>query len=306
MLRTQRLPAVRWTIYEMNECDLSSPAVNANSIRLPAIEDICVSVNQRLFWRMFVLAGFCAACCLAALMLARRLAGGFVQPLSPFALVALGIMLSVCFAALRASWYWLASASRFDRAVPWSCSFAGLAFALAFSLPGSSTGAMTLLWIFVLVGECLTAGFVWRRPHVWPLTPPVADRSGTQVDSRTGQGVAPQFDELDEDSLDEELLEDHVIQRLVRTVDEHGGELVFGLQRVTFAAGERQQNIHVAFCPPLASTPKLSMDVMDGPSAETRVLKAESYGAAIEVRLSRPSDKPVSLQVHFAALGEPV
>jgi hypothetical protein len=96
-------------------------------------------------------------------------------------------------------------------------------------------------------------------------------------------------------------LGDTVVQQLTRSETEEHGEIIHGLVRCRFRAGERQQVQHVAFCPPLASQPSILVDQIDGPMAKLKVAQSESFGARFEIRLERVRRRSTEFVFEFFA-----
>lgn len=99
----------------------------------------------------------------------------------------------------------------------------------------------------------------------------------------------------------EQLLPEHVSQRIVRARDERGAEVVFGTVRCRFSPGQRQQSIHLAFCPPLPRLAQLETDQVAGPSVQIKTVTAETFGAGLEVKLAASSKVPTEVQIQFFA-----
>ncbi len=102
-----------------------------------------------------------------------------------------------------------------------------------------------------------------------------------------------------------ELLSSNVSQRITRGRDENGVEAVFGVVRCDFAMGQRHQNLHIAFCPPLERAPELTTDQIDGPMAKIKPSMVEVFGAGLEVKLPAPCSEPTSVQIQFYAFERP-
>ena len=62
------------------------------------------------------------------------------------------------------------------------------------------------------------------------------------------------------------------------------GEEIEGWTRVHFASGQREATVHVAFCPPLAGSPELHTEDLDGAELEIRVAAVFPFGARLAVR----------------------
>jgi hypothetical protein len=88
---------------------------------------------------------------------------------------------------------------------------------------------------------------------------------------------------------------------MTRAREENGVEVVYGVVRCDFAAAQRQQNLHIAFCPPLERVPELTTDQIDGPIVRIKPSMVETYGAGLEVKLQAPCSEPTSVQVLFYA-----
>ena len=102
----------------------------------------------------------------------------------------------------------------------------------------------------------------------------------------------------------DELLAKDESQRLSRVRDSLGGEIISGLVRCSFEPGERQRDIHLAFCPPLKQIPHFSMEQVEGPPARIRTSLVESFGVGLEVKLTSLSSEPASVQIQFFACEE--
>jgi hypothetical protein len=102
----------------------------------------------------------------------------------------------------------------------------------------------------------------------------------------------------------DELLAKDESQRLSRVRDSLGGEVISGLVRCSFEPGERQRDIHLAFCPPLKQIPHFSMEQVEGPPARIRTSLVESFGVGLEVKLTSLSSEPASVQIQFFACEE--
>ncbi len=103
-----------------------------------------------------------------------------------------------------------------------------------------------------------------------------------------------------------ELLPPGSSQRISRSQDEAGGEIVSGLVRCSFAPSERQRDLHLAFCPPLKRIPQFSAEQVEGPPARIRPSQVETFGVGLEVKLAALSSEPTSVQIQFFACEEPI
>ncbi|MCY2993874.1 MAG: hypothetical protein NTY19_39255 [Planctomycetota bacterium] len=252
---------------------------------------------------------------LACVLLLRRLAGAFQQPLPAGGLIAAGLAVAGLAGGIRAVGHWLtkhdhAAESRRIDACGWPPMLAAGLLGLAVSGPASPTWALVFYWVTVCGGE-----LAYWCPRVYILRhgstrkefspgsnvapAPPTDQASTASNLPTGERVAAWREEEEEGEL--ETLPPNVFQRIIRAKAEDGGAVVYGLVRCEFAADQRQQNVHVAFCPPLAQKPHLHADQIHGPKATLKPSLIETFGACLEVRLVTPSRDPVAVQIQFYA-----
>ncbi len=251
---------------------------------------------------------------LALLLLVRRWSDALHKPLGSFSLIFLALALCGLATGARLLWhtaqrwqgqdhrrsYWL-----FDALL--TASVLGLAAAV--SLPESPVLATVILWLVVLGGESATWFVRLRRERTGTLSDPlVEDTAAQNAAVREAGSVVQQSDTALEAAADwpaddesSEILPEGVSQRITRGREESGGEMIFGIVRCDFAPGQRQQNVHIAFCPPLQRRPQLSMDQVDGPTARLRPAILEVFGAGVEVKLKAASTGPSSVQIQFYA-----
>ncbi len=78
-----------------------------------------------------------------------------------------------------------------------------------------------------------------------------------------------------------------VIQQLVRTRLCDGGEQLAGWLRVALAPGQRSANVHVAFCPPFARSPRIRVEQREGPAARVKEGQLLPYGVRLDVKLAQ-------------------
>jgi hypothetical protein len=256
---------------------------------------------------------------LGSWLLARRWTGEFEQPLASPVLIATALLLSVWSGGVR--WGWCAWRKIGPNRSAWAHHMFGtlttagvLEFGVAVSLPGSSMGALGAFWCVLLATE-IAWGFAYHAcpsaespPRIGARAPePESDAIGSAWRERTAassSAFSPLEIGVDGDS--EELLAADESQRISRVRDSHGGEIISGLVRCSFEPGERQRDIHLAFCPPLKHLPHFSMEQVDGPPARTRALLVESFGVGLEIKLTSLSSEPASVQIQFFACEEAV
>ena len=83
----------------------------------------------------------------------------------------------------------------------------------------------------------------------------------------------------------------------MRTADE--SEELRGWLRVPLAAGQRTASVHVAFCPPLAATPELLVEQIDGPESPTEDRATASLRRRIDLRLATTAAEPAAVVLEF-------
>ncbi|TVS14515.1 MAG: hypothetical protein EA424_19190 [Planctomycetaceae bacterium] len=260
----------------------------------------------------------------ASWLLVRRVSGALQSPLPGFFLPILGGL----FGALIAAAGWIEGGfgrTRVDSGIEsvrrWPycrllLSFAILVAGVAVSLPEASVTALFGFWTLALVGAI--AG--WCRLPTWSkadirgrdeANKTVTERLGAPTLDPTGfatgcVGIDCESDEEgeeegEEDVESEQLLPVHVSQRVVRARDERDAEVVFGTVRCSFAPGQRQQSIHLAFCPPLRKLAQLATDQVAGPAVQIKTVTAETFGVGLEAKLASPSKEPTEVQIQFFA-----
>jgi hypothetical protein len=261
--------------------------------------------------------GLCLLLVLGTWLLARRWAGAFEQPLELLGLIAAALLLSVWSGGVRWAWYACRRISP-DRSMKHHhlvgvLTTAGvLEFGAALSLPGSSEGALMAFWCVLLASEAAW-GFAFHASHsanslarkaAGETQPAPSVIRPTRAEGATHS--ACEFPLIGSGLGDEtgELLAAGESQRISRGRDSQGGEIISGLVRCSFEPGERQQDIHLAFCPPLKQIPHFSMEQLEGPPARLRASLVESFGVGLEVKLTSLSSGPASVQIQFFACEE--
>jgi hypothetical protein len=252
---------------------------------------------------------------LALLLLLRRWSDALHKPLGSFGLILLAMTL--CGAAIGARLLWYAVQRWQDAArsrLAWffdALLTAGvLGTAAAVSLPESPVLATAMLWLVALGVESAAWFLRVRGERTFRAATrapagdgepesAVAEQAACRVPQpNLADDVAAEWQE-EEESF--ETLPPGVSQRVTRGRDDSAGEMVYGLIRCDFEPGQRQQIVHVAFCPPLQQAPQLSLDQVGGPTARLRPAVVEPFGAGVEVKLKAASSEPSSVQIQFYA-----
>jgi hypothetical protein len=152
--------------------------------------------------------------------------------------------------------------------------------AAAVSVPGSAAGGIVGCWALVIAAE---TGHWWLRPR-----PPAADATVTNPPdkARPRQETRPATPPWQEEpTLDDG--EHDVFQRLTRARDPRGQDILYGTLRADLAADQRTVALHVAFCPPFATTPDVDVEQTSGPDVRIKIGQVLPYGARLDARLVR-------------------
>jgi hypothetical protein len=83
----------------------------------------------------------------------------------------------------------------------------------------------------------------------------------------------------------------------------NGEDYLEGVAAAEFASRQKQTSVHLAFCPPFASTPEVACTADEAGSVRLKIGAVYPYGARIDLkRTAEPLDEAV-LRVHFSATG---
>jgi len=264
---------------------------------------------------------------LAAWLLVRRWTGALERPLEAAGLIAAALLLGLWAETLR--WAWCRNAKRGPSPAGWTHHLFGIltavgviTFGTALSLPGSPSAALAAFWCILLSAETVGGiAFHARRAcgddavpdtcsdATSALAPQDTGKAGSRVDfagaTRWSEHTA---DDTTGDTAEDngELLAADELQRISRVRDPRGGEVVSGLVRCWFDPGERQRDVHLAFCPPLRKAPHFSLEQVEGPVTRIRTSLVETFGVGLEVKLTAISSEPTSVQIQFFACEEPM
>lgn len=166
----------------------------------------------------------------------------------------------------------------------------------------SSRLAVAGLWTIAVVIEATCLAWLIRRESrrswlrsQWNENSPTQiaanEREATNIDVADEATAAPPADFA---SMSELIQQQS--RELTRT-----GERTWGHLRANIAAGQRTVSLHVAFCPPMESTPKAEAKVIAGPSASVKVAEAQPYGLRLEVRIGATPNEPAEVIVWWQA-----
>lgn len=251
-------------------------------------------------------------------LLIRRLQGALESPLSMPALVFLGSALSI---TLVGQGFFERRMVTFNGTTESSgavlrrtlMTVAVLILGFAISHPGTSAVPLMVFWGLVVVGalRAWSPSALVRRVSVQWRGDLSRDNHGDfegaiEANEGSADRESPEATLLDKEteSEDGELPAD-VSQRVLRARDERGAEIIYGSIRCEFAPGQRQQSVHIAFCPPLVSISEFTADQVLGPTVQIKPAMVETFGAAIEVKLASPGKGPAEVQIQFFAFEKP-
>lgn len=227
---------------------------------------------------------------LCATIAVRGVLGAFSPPISGSYLVFAALAAELFAIFYRIAWRRLhSSASRWDvvswrHAVPAACV---ICVAIALSMSGANPWAVGAVWLMILAGE-----LAWWLPGIRSISREWSSRETTET---TRRGIEHQEEFVDE----EEELGPNVLQQVTRSLNDEGVEIISGVLRGDFAAGERTHNLHVAFCPPLSYEPQIITYQLDGPPVMIKVAQAEVFGARIELRLTAATRPTEPATIYF-------
>lgn len=215
-------------------------------------------------WLAVVVTGSLALAVL--LLFIRRAMGALAAPL-PVRFLAATLVV-----ALAAGVLLRLGASSTSLAIRWGPTILLFLLAIALWLPGTSIGG-ALLIVGAIAGDVAVA-----------ILPGLINRPST-IRSSTTRFAA------------------NVTQQFTRSMAADGSESIEAHVRTPFAAGQRLEYCHVAFCPPLASAPHVSCKQMEGPPARVKVAQVFPHGVRIELRLDETaaSESNVVLQLRVAS-----
>jgi hypothetical protein len=78
-----------------------------------------------------------------------------------------------------------------------------------------------------------------------------------------------------------------------------------GSVRTVFAAGQRTENCHVAFCPPFPSSPRVACRQLEGPETRIKLAQVLPQGVRIELRLAEAPDEEATVLLEVVAQSDP-
>ncbi|PQO47320.1 hypothetical protein [Blastopirellula marina] len=261
-----------------------------------------------------------------------RLSGWTLVEVSGFAIFFAAVVLAAACAVIRACWLFGGRCKSMPPAeyaiaiTPLVCS---VILAAALTSSQMSPFVVFLLWFIIAAEESITLLFfvpqilpsdvgrkltsareALRSAHaVAPakpevrFDPPQPSRSPLQATPPPPADAEDKLWRFDESEVPApHFVAGNVSQQLTRA-REATTEVVYGYLRADFAAGERHQTLHVAFCPPLAGIPEVEICQVEGPEVAVKTTLVEAHGARVELRRSGSLDEEISvvLEINAAA-----
>ena len=240
---------------------------------------------------------------LGAWMCGRRAFGGLQRPLPFVGFCILALLVVGLVSFIRIGWFCSIPQQVAYRKWKWfgivvPAIGVGLLVA-SVSLPSSSALGLVACWTIVLGVEFSWAFLVFRRPNNLNISR-VFQRLGqprTSIPKTTHDNVEPV---LDDDSAADEF-EAGFSQSLTRKTLPAGTEEITGLLRGQFSPNQRSENLHVAFCPPLDTIPKIDCFQVSGAPARIKIGDVQTFGARFELKLKSSHNEDSEVVIHFVA-----
>ena len=264
--------------------------------------------------RRWVPSALIAILALVTLLVAcRRVAGALTEPLGAAVLLSCVAMAAALLVTERqlagrpgATWQSLDRGRLAWELFATSCL---LVWTGSLCLPGTSSLAVLLAWLLVAAVEAWSwTDWDWLRDR-WEARRPAAvvqtgeaveAESPSELRSSTSAELLPIAIADEEPAVPDDLLRQVSYHRLA-----NGQVAISGFARVELATEQRQASEHIPFCPPLAGTPSLEVEQLEGPNARVKVADVLPHGARLEIRLQDVPREPVEVLVEFHALGYP-
>ena len=245
---------------------------------------------------------------IAAILGWRRAAGAMAVPLDMAGLLLAALLVAACAAGVRLAWLAAPGGSQFGSQRATSrvnvvlaalVTLVVLAIGLLVSLPGTTLAGGLVFWIALAAEElCTWRLVVGRRLSILSATAVgrIANPSSQEADLPDELAIRPT-----ETSPSAGVPGEEVLQQLTRSRTADGGELLSGWLRVDLAAGQRTANLHVAFCPPFARAPRISVQQVDGPETRVKTVQTLPYGVRFDLKVADEEPEASTLLLQFAA-----
>ncbi|MHB8973250.1 MAG: hypothetical protein ACYC3X_16735 [Pirellulaceae bacterium] len=263
----------------------------------PAVASLGRAVVVALVWTMLVV---------TAWLCIRRLSGRLQQPLGFPALLTVGVVSAAVVSALRYAGYrngrWPALRRSLATSAMWLLPTLVLLLAAALSIRGTSAVALCALWGSLLLNELLWGRYGRHIQSGDSIALPGTARTSPVAVPTPGGLPAESLPRLPDGMDDAELpLPSDVSQQITRTQSRQAGDAMAGVLRALFQPGERSQNLHVAFCPPMPGRPTVEVIQLSGPRTRVKAADVQSFGVRFDLRLVAASQQQENVLIHFEA-----
>jgi hypothetical protein len=91
-------------------------------------------------------------------------------------------------------------------------------------------------------------------------------------------------------------------QQLIRSFSAERGDVLEGSVKVSFAAGQRQANVHIPFIPPFVNVPAVECEALEGCDVRLKVGTVQTFGTRIEAKRTEAIDQAHVAEIAFAAV----
>jgi len=241
----------------------------------------------------------------------RRLAGGLTQPLAPWAFVGAAMIAALSAVGSRGLSHVTLFRDALSREfltrgfgaqlIRWLSGAALVTFVAALSIPGTAVAALVGGWGIVVAEEA----WAWRRLR----------RAGVPVERRPEAIPRPDETSASDPGATQHALElppwiappaaasssAEVLQQLTRLHAPDGTDRLSGWLQTAFEPGERTAVVHVAFCPPFAETPKITVRPTSGPASRIKPGQILTHGVRLELKLNFASRDRQRVLLEFTA-----
>ena len=246
----------------------------------------------------------------AAAFLVWRAFSRSIGPLDGVTVLVAATLLAGAAAVVRLAWH-IANARRppglASRLVDWGAPAVLLVLGVCLSLRCSSPPAVLTMWLLFISAELLA--WRWRRRfqrtpaarHSAVATPARPATASIEPAPAGGEVTAPPAAGLETGESAESVLPPGVSQQLTRRMSAEGVDEMVGLVRCPLASGQRQQTLHVAFCPPFAVTPEMACEQSAGAEAQVQIGQVHTFGSRLDVRLQRTAASDTDVLIRFTA-----
>jgi hypothetical protein len=254
--------------------------------RLANLGDHRLAVASTAVVRLAAAAGLALLAAAASIIVMRRLAGALTQALPPTAILVGGLLLAAAAVAIRLAWFLPTIARpspRQDRGLMLTTSLVVAGLGLGLCVPDTPFPSKLALGVPLAAEEgCLWTWFLIRK------------RRHFAAQASLGASPRPSRGKVSND----------ITQQLTRSRAADGVETLTGWLRTPLAAGQRNANIHLAFCPPFAATPLLEVEQIDGPPARIKMAQVLPYGVRFDLKLAAAAEESSSVLLQFVATSD--